>query len=77
MTSDNEEEEGFTPDPREDLNAADQELRKMVLGKAYDAGVDFFDYDRENDEDLSEAQLDDAIHRGLVTMDEIAAAFRD
>jgi len=55
----------------------DDELRRLILDKAADAARNFVHYDREEDEDLSPDDLEDACLRGVVSVDDIAKAFRD
>jgi hypothetical protein len=51
-------------------------LKERILGAARDAARDFAYYGRKEDEDLPREQVEDAFHAGLVTVDEVAAAFR-
>ena len=56
---------------------SDDELRRVILDKAADAARDFAMYSREEDEDLSADTLEDACLRGIISVEEIAKAFRD
>jgi len=59
------------PDP-----PTDEKLRKSILDTATDLASSFAFYDRKEDEALSGDDLEDAVRRGVVTLDEIVAAFR-
>ena len=57
--------------------ASEMPLREVILAEAHDSGLGFVVYDRKEDEELSQDQLLGALADGLVTVDEIAAAFAD
>jgi len=59
------------PDP-----PTDEVLRGTILNAAEDLASSFAFYDRKEDEALSGEDPEDAIRRGVVTLDEIVAAFR-
>ena len=66
------------PGPVEEVaERTDEELRDTILNTARDCASNFIYYDRKEDEDLSADQLRDAVEHGVVTVDEIAQAFRD
>jgi hypothetical protein len=48
----------------------------MILGSARDLASYFLYYDRREDEDLPEGQIEEDVKDGVVTVDEIVAAFR-
>ena len=50
-------------------------MKETILALAKDAAADFAYYDRRNDETLLHSQLKEAIQTGVVTYEEIAAAF--
>lgn len=51
--------------------------KKLILDTAGDLAVDFVAYDRKEDEDLGIGQIEDAVEKGEVTVDEIVARFRE
>lgn len=55
---------------------ADAKQKKLILGAARDAARDFVYYRRKDDEVLRTEDIVDAVRRGVVSVDEIAAAFR-
>jgi hypothetical protein len=51
-------------------------IKETILLIISDLVADFCYYDRKEDEELSEAQLDQAVADGTVTIDEMVAEFR-
>ncbi len=49
-------------------------IKKLILGTASDCVVEFLD--RSDDEDLPNCAIETAIEDGVITVDEIAAAFK-
>ncbi len=50
--------------------------RELILASASDAAKDFIDYNRKEDEDLPRGEIQEAIEKGEVTVDEIVETFR-
>ena len=50
--------------------------KDRILGAIDDLCADFFYYDRKGDEDLPMDSIEDAIHRGEVTVDHMVDRFR-
>jgi len=50
--------------------------KTIILNTIRDLCLDFIYYDREEDEELSKDQLNDAIRNGEISIDEIVAEFR-
>ena len=54
------------------------ELKKqLILGTISDCAKDFAYYDRKNDEELSTSEIEEAILTGVITLNEIAEAFKE
>lgn len=51
-------------------------MKQTILKAISDLCMDFTYYDRKEDEELSEEQLDEAILSGDITIDEIVAKFK-
>ena len=64
-------------EPVDEPERDSDELRDTIRRTAMDCAANFAYYDRKDDEDLSREDLDDAIDGGVVTLDEIAAWFRE
>lgn len=52
-------------------------IRDVILTTIGDLVADFVYYDRKEDEELSESQLDGAIADGTITIDEMVEKFRE
>lgn len=50
--------------------------RDTILGRARDLAAALLYYDRKEDEDLGEGQIEQAIRAGEVSVEEIVEAFR-
>lgn len=50
--------------------------KEQILGTVTDLVRDFTFYDRKEDEELSQEQLDQAIKDGTITIDEIVEQFK-
>jgi hypothetical protein len=55
----------------------DQELRDYILAVSSDAMLDFLHYNRKEDDVLGRGTIEDAIKRGVITVDEILQVFRE
>ena len=53
----------------------DEELKDTILGKVEDLVSNFLYYDREEDEDLPPGAIEDAVKRGVVSIEDIVAQF--
>lgn len=53
-----------------------KELKDVILATVSDLALDFVEYERREDEDLSEEQLREAIEDNVITIDEIVAEFK-
>ncbi len=51
-------------------------MKQLILDVIADTAKNFAYYDRKEDEELTSDQLQDAILEGVITLDEIAEAFR-
>lgn len=58
------------------MSTRKNQVRKTILNAASDAARDFSYYSRKEDEDLSTDDITEALAKGWITLDEIAAAFR-
>ena len=54
----------------------DAELKKYLLGVVGDAVLDFMVYDRKDDEELPRGVIEDAVSRGVLSLDDLVQAFR-
>ena len=54
----------------------DDELRDMILGTVTDLVGNLLYYDRKDDEELEEDDIQDAVARGVVSIDDIVNEFR-
>lgn len=59
------------------VGEGDSETRRLILDTAEDAGVDFAFYNRKEDEELTLEAFRKALKDGVVTLEEVAAAFID
>ena len=51
--------------------------RDLILSRIKGLALDFLHYDRADDEELSDDDIENAINSGEVTIDEMGNAFRD
>ena len=51
--------------------------REIILGTVDDLVSDFLYYDRKGDEELGRGEIDSAISKGEITVDEIAEYFKN
>ena len=54
----------------------DAELKDLILGLLGDALLDFIVYDRKDCEQLRRGQIEDAVKRGVVSVDELVQTFK-
>ncbi|UFK27452.1 hypothetical protein [Elizabethkingia phage TCUEAP2] len=52
-------------------------MKDVILNTVEDLVSNFTYYDRKNDEELTEKQLDEAIENGIITVDEIVSHFKE
>jgi len=55
----------------------DKALKTMILITASDLVSCFLYYDRQEDAELPRGAIEDAVERGVITVDEIVAVFRE
>ena len=53
----------------------DEELKAVILGTVEDLVSNFLYYDRKEDEDLPIGAIEDAVKRGVVSVEDIVAQF--
>ena len=53
----------------------DEELKDTILGTVEDLVSNFLYYDRKGDEDLPIGAIEDAVKRGVVSIEDIVAQF--
>jgi len=53
-----------------------KKIRELILATVSDCALNLVAYDRKDDEDLPREVFDKAIEEGVVTVDEMAEAFR-
>ena len=58
------------------MSDKNSQIKAAIIAAAKDAAMNFGYYDRKEDEELSVQDLENAIKEGIVTIDEIVAAFR-
>jgi hypothetical protein len=51
--------------------------KEYILATVKDLCADFLYYDRKEDEDLSDEDIEDAVKNGIITIDEIVETFRE
>ena len=51
-------------------------MKEIILNTISDLCSNFLFYDRKEDEELSEEQLNEAVEFGTITVDEMVAEFR-
>jgi len=52
-------------------------LKNYILATVQDLCANFLYYDRKEDDDLSAEDLEDAVKKGIVTIDEMVEEFRN
>jgi hypothetical protein len=52
-------------------------LKNYILATVQDLCSNFLYYDRKEDDDLSAEDLEDAVKKGIVTIDEMVEEFRN
>lgn len=60
----------------EDQEYTDANLKQHILDVASDSILDFMAYDRKEDDELPRGAIQDAVKRGVISYDEIAAHMR-
>ncbi len=58
------------------MAVADEHLKNLILCTITDMTGDFMYYDRKDDEDLPRGKIEEAVKKGLVTIDEMVERFR-
>jgi len=51
-------------------------MKETILNTISDLCLNFYRYDRRDDEDLSQEQLIEAVEKGEITIDEMVEEFR-
>ena len=59
------------------MTASKKSRRQLILDTTSDLAIDFVAYDRRDDEDLGRGEIEEAITKGEITVDEIVAHFRE
>lgn len=60
----------------QEVEVKENPIKQIILDKISDLCSDFLYYDRKNDADLSIEQLNEAVDKGIITIDEMVNEFR-